>query len=115
MSETDKRKQLRNEYKERNIVGGIYKVTNSHNGMYLVDYALDIQAKENAFSFMISTGSCFDYRLKEDQKTFGNKVFTFEVLETLEKKKEQTRAQFLDDLETMSQLWDEKLDISKKY
>ena len=88
---------------------------NTHSGMYLLDYAVNIQAKQNAFEFMASSDSCFDYRLKKDIEKLGSHVFTFEILETLEKTKEQTQEQFVDDLETLVLLWSEKLDPSKRY
>lgn len=111
----DKRKTLVNEYKQRKIVGGIFRVTNTKNGMYLLDYTPNLQAKQNAFEFMASSGSCFDYKLKRDLDTFGNAAFTFEILETLEKKKEQSQAEFIADLETLTQMWSEKLDSAKRY
>jgi hypothetical protein len=111
----DKRKTLINEYKQGKIVGGIYRVTNTRNGMYLLDHAANLQAKQNSFNFMVSSGSCLDYRLKKDLTTFGEKAFTFEILEAIEKKKEQTQAEFIDDLKMLEQLWSEKLDSSTRY
>jgi 2-phospho-L-lactate transferase/gluconeogenesis factor (CofD/UPF0052 family) len=111
----DRRKTLINQYKQRKIIGGIFRVTNTRNGRYLLDYATNLQAKQNAFDFMVSTNSCFDYRLKDDWNTLGGKAFTFETLETLEKKKEQTQEQFIDDLKTLTNLWSEKLDSATRY
>ena len=111
----DRRKTLRDEYKQGKITGGIYRVTNIHNGMYLLDYAANLQAKQNSFNFMVSSGSCLDYRLKNDLAEFGGKVFIFEMLEALEKKQEQTQDEFIDDLKMLEQLWSVKLDSSKRY
>jgi len=111
----DRRKTLITEYKQRKIIGGIYRITNTRNGMYLLDYATNIQAKQNAFEFMSLSDSCFDYRLKKDRDAFGIKVFSFEILERIERKKEQTQEQFTDDLKMLAQLWSEKLDPSKRY
>ena len=111
----DRRKTLINEYKQRKIIGGIYRVTNTRNGMYLLDYATNLQAKRNAFDFMASSGSCFDYRLKNDLDTFGGKVFTFEILDTIEKKKEQTQDEFIADLEMLILVYSDKLDSATRY
>jgi hypothetical protein len=46
---------------------------------------------------------------------FGDKAFIFEILEALEKKKEQTQDEFIDDLKMLEQLWKEKLDSSTRY
>lgn len=111
----DRRKQLTNEYKQGEVIGGIYRVTNTRNGMYLLDYATNIQSKQNSFNFMVSSGSCLDYRLNKDWTAFGGEAFIFEILEAFGKKKEQTQDEFIDDLRMLEQLWSEKLDSSTRY
>jgi hypothetical protein len=109
------KKTLKEQYKQSKVVGGIYRVMNTRNGMYLFNYTPNIRARQNSFEFMISTGTCFDNRVIKDWESLGSGVFNFEVLETLEKKKDQTQEQFVVDLETLAQMWDEKLDPSKRY
>jgi len=111
----ERRKELITEYKQRKIIGGIYRVTNTKNGMYLLNYAANIQAKQNAFDFTASTSSCFHPKLRNDWAVSGSNAFIFEILETLEKKEEQRQEEFLDDLKTLEQMWSEKLDSSKRY
>jgi hypothetical protein len=109
------KKVLKEEYKQRKISGGIYRVVNTRNGKYVFGYAVDIQAKQNSFNFLGSSGACRDPRAVKDWQTFGNGVFSFEVLETLEKKKDQTQEQFIEDLETLAGIWDEKLGKGNRY
>jgi hypothetical protein len=90
-------------------------VTNARNGMYMLDYAVNIQAKQNAFDFMASSSSCLDYRLKKDLEAFGREVFAFEILETLEKKKDQSQDEFIADLETLAKMYSAKMDSAKRY
>jgi hypothetical protein len=111
----DDRKTLANEYKQRKITGGIYRVMNTHNTMYLLEHATEIQAKQNAFNFMVATSSCFHFKLKEDWALFGGEAFTFEILERLEKKKEQSAEEFVDDLKILEQFWSEKFDPKMRY
>ena len=88
------RKELKDNYKQRKITGGIYRVTNNRSGLYLFHYAPDIQAKQNAFAFSVSSDVVFDNRLRKDWESLGGTSFRFEVLETLDKKKDQTPEQF---------------------
>ncbi|MBN1227106.1 MAG: GIY-YIG nuclease family protein [Deltaproteobacteria bacterium] len=111
----DKRKAIINEYKQRKITGGIYRVTNTRSRRYLLDYTPNIKAKQNAFDFMVSTGSCFHHRLRKDWLEYGGKAFVFEILDTLEKKKEQSQDDFVEDLKVLVQCWREKLDLSTRY
>jgi hypothetical protein len=114
-NEMDRKKTLTSEYKQRRIIGGIYRVTNERNGMYLLDHATNLQAKQNAFDFMVSSTSCFHFKLSKDWAVSGGESFTFEILESLEKKKEQSQDEFVDDLKVLEQMWSVKLDSSMRY
>ena len=111
----DRKKELIQEYKQRKITGGVFRVVNTRNGKYLLDYTPNIEAKQNAFNFTSAQGSCVDYKLRRDCETFGSQAFVFEVLATLVKKSEQTQEEFLDDLKALAQLWAEKMDASLRY
>ncbi len=111
----DRRKALVDQYRQRKVTGGVFRLTNTRNGRYLLDCAADIQARQNSFAFVSSTGAVFDYRLKKEWEECGAGVFVFEVLETLEKKKDQSQEAFLEDLKTLEQMWSEKLDPAKSY
>ena len=111
----EKRKILKEEYKQRKHIGGIFRVTNTENGRYLLAYAVNLQAKQNAFDFMVSSSSCFHHKLSKDWAAFGANAFIFEILESLEKKEEQSQDEFLEDLKILEQIWGEKLDPSMRY
>ncbi len=111
----DRRKKLVNEYKQRKFSGGIYKITNSLNEMYLLGRAQDLKAMQNRFNFSVSTGSCIQPKLQEDWKEFGGKVFTFEILESIEIKEGQSQDEFIDDLKILEEIWRGKLDASNEY
>lgn len=61
------------------------------------------------------TDSTLHPRLQKDWKAWGPQAFTFEVLEELEQKPEQSQAAFMDDLKTLEQLWRTRFDASKAY
>ena len=109
------RKALKDNYKQRKVNGGIYRVTNTRSGKFLLGYTPDVQAKQNAFNFAISSNLFFDPRLREDWGELGGKVFTFEILETLVKKSDQTDEQFMADLQMLEQIWTKKLDVADRY
>lgn len=111
----DDRKARINEYKERKIIGGVFRVINTQNGKYLLDYATDLQAKQNSFNFMVTTNASFDYKMDKDWKEFGAAVFKFEILDSLEKKKDQSSEMFVEDLKTLKQIWLEKGEVGRGY
>ncbi|MEN8613897.1 GIY-YIG nuclease family protein [Dehalogenimonas sp. THU2] len=111
----DNRKDLINAYKQRKITGGVFKVTNTTSGRYLLDSAADIQARQNAFNFSVTTNNPFDYKMRKDWQESGAAAFTFEVLDTLEKKESQSQEQFIEDLKMLEGIWVEKLGGMGRY
>jgi len=111
----DRRKELINEYKQRKQTGGIYKITNSLSGRYILGHAPDLKGMQNRFNFSVSTGSCIHLKLQKDWKEFGGKVFTFDILESIEIKEGQSHDEFDEDLQTLESIWRGKLDASNEY
>ena len=110
-----RRKEIINEYKERNSYGGVYTITNTLNGKYLIGHAANLKSVQNHFQFAVTTGSTIHPKIRKDWEELGTKAFTLEVLEELEKKPEQSQTEFMDDLKTLEQLWHANLDTSKEY
>ena len=111
----DRRKDLINQYKERKLYGGVYKITNERNGKHLLSHAIDIKAVQNRHNFLVTTGACIYPKLEADWKESGGKAFVFEVLEGIEMKEGQSRDDFEADLAMLEELWRERLDASKEY
>ena len=111
----DKRKKLINEYKQRKQTGGIYKITNSLNGRYILGSTRDLRAMQNRFAFSVTTELCIHIKLQEDWQEFKGKTFTFDILELIEKKEAQSQDEFIDDLQTLEEIWRGKFDASNEY
>ena len=109
------RKALSKDYKDRRKVGGVYRITNTANGRYLLGYAADLASVRNRFQFAITTGSTVDPRLRNDWDEYGAAAFTLDVLEELEQAPDQRQADFLEDLKTLEQLLRANLDPTKAY
>ena len=111
----NRRREISKEYKERRLVGGVYTITNTANGRYLMGHAADLASIRNRFQFSVTTGSTVDPRLRADWKTFGAAAFRLDVLEELEQKQDQTQAEFMDDLKTLEDLRRADFDAAKAY
>lgn len=111
----NRRKEIINEYKERKALGGVYKITNTINGKYLLGHAANLKSVQNHFQFAITTGSAIHPTLRKDWQELGAQAFTLEILEELEQKPGQSQTEFLDDLKTLEELWRANLDASKEY
>ena len=111
----DHRRAISKEYKERRLLGGVYTITNTVNGKYILGHAANLASVRNRFQFAVSTGSTVDPRLRQDWAELGARAFTLEVSEELEQRPDQSQAAFLDDLKTLEELWRANLDASKAY
>ena len=111
----NRRKELTNEYKNRKLCGGVYTITNTLNGKYLIDHAANLQSVRNRFQFAVTTGSTIHPKMHKDWQESGAQAFTLTVLEEIEQRPDQSQAEFMDDLATLEQLWRANLDASKEY
>ncbi len=109
------RKAINNAYKARRLNGGVYTITNTVTGKYLIGYAADLKSMQNRFQFAATTGSAVHPKLQADWDKYGAQAFSFKVLEELEQKPEQSQAEFMDELKTLEQLCRINIDESKEY
>jgi hypothetical protein len=91
----NRRKEITNAYKNRKLCGGVYIITNTANGKYLIDHVANLQSAQNHFQFAVTTGSTVHPKLQKDWKELGAQAFTFEIREELEQKPEQSQTAFM--------------------
>lgn len=111
----NRRREISREYKERKLRGGVYLITNTANGKYLLGNTLDVASLRNRFAFAVTTGSAVDPRLREDWRAFGGDAFTLDIVEELEQGEKQSQSEFAEDVKTLEQLKRANLDPSKEY
>lgn len=91
----DSRKALKEQYKNRKVVGGVYRIKCSEiNGGWLRS-TTDMKGAENRYRFLLSTGTCPEPSMAKAWDQFGPSSFSFEVVEELEKKETQTDREFI--------------------
>lgn len=112
---SEQRRKLRDQYKQRRMLGGVYRIRNTVTGRFLLAWEDDLVGAENRLQFSQQTGGCSLPWLREDWNAHGPDSFVFERLEELEQKETQTREEFLSDLETLLEMWEEKTDLSMAY
>lgn len=109
MGKTQHQKDLLAAYKERTVVGGVCALRSAVTGRVFLISAPDPKGQRNRFQFSVSADACMFAALLPDWRAHGGASFTFDVLEELEKKPDQTDRQFRDDLDALTALWRERL------
>lgn len=103
------KKELQAEYKEREIVGGVYIIRNTFKNKVLLESTTDLQGIKNRFEFSKKVGSCVNMKLQKDWLEQDSSQFVLEVLEELEMVKTQTPKEFKADTDLLKEIWLEKL------
>lgn len=111
----DKKRELVSQYKQKKTKGGVYKITNTANGKYMLKAEVDLQSFQNRFNFSMRMNSCLHPKLQKDFEEYGAGAFTLEFLEETEKKEDESAMGFRDRLKRMEEAWTEKSDPEKAY
>jgi hypothetical protein len=103
------RKALKEQFKNRLLIGGIYCIKCSGNNNLWIRATTDMQSAKNRFIFSMSINSCPETCMIESWNQFGASAFSFKILEEIQKKETQTEREFSDDVNTLLEIWSEKL------
>lgn len=104
----DRKKELRNAYKSKPVVGGVCCIRCSDSGHMWLQATKDTESLRNRFNFAVSTKSSPDPTVRAEWEKYGPEAFSFEVLEELKKDEDQTDKEFSDDIDALYELWLEK-------
>jgi hypothetical protein len=103
------KKTLKEQYKYRTLIGGVYCVKCNGTINKWIRATTDMQGSKNRFTFCVSAKSCPELCMMEAWNQFGASAFSFEILEEISKKEAQTEREFSDDINTLLDIWIEKL------
>jgi excinuclease UvrABC nuclease subunit len=82
----DYKKELKQQFKEAPVDGGVYQIKNEKTGKILVGSTKNLKTL-NGVKFMLTNGTYTTHKeLQEEWNHFGKDAFQFEILEKLEKK-----------------------------
>ncbi|QED49350.1 GIY-YIG nuclease family protein [Cytobacillus dafuensis] len=83
----DRKKELKQLYKETEVEAGVYQIKNTQNGKLFVGSTRNTRTLKGK-KFSLEMGTDTNKRLQEEWNQFGKDAFVFEILEVLKKKKE---------------------------
>jgi len=103
------RKEMQLQYKDREVIGGVYVIRNLINNKLFLDASTDLPGSKNRFDFAQSSGSSVYLKLQKDWSEQGGGQFAFEVLEELKMGENQSHAEFKSEITLLKDMWYEKL------
>lgn len=84
----DRKKELKQQYKEIKIEAGVYQVRNTHNQKVFIASTRNLKTL-NGKEMQLKSGSFLNKSLQEEWKRCGPEAFVIEVLEVLVKPTEE--------------------------
>jgi hypothetical protein len=84
----DRKKELKQQYKEIIIEAGVYQIRNTHNQKVFIASTRNLKTL-NGKEMQLKSGNFLNKLLQEEWRQFGPKAFVFEVLEVLVKPEEE--------------------------
>lgn len=104
----DRKKELKHQYQEIEIVAGVYQIKNSLNGKLFVESTRNLKTI-NGVKFMLNNNTHINKELQSDWNEVGKEAFSFEILETLKKDESDPYFNAKEALKAMEQKWLEEL------
>jgi hypothetical protein len=105
---SNKKKELKREYKQSYRQMGVYQIRNLVNDKVLVGAALNLPGIFNRYKFQLRMGSHQNKTLQAEWNEFGSESFVFEILDELTPR-EGPGHDYREDLAFLEELWLEKL------
>jgi len=102
------KKELKEQYKNRIVIGGVYSITCNGNGRMWIKSTKNLEGQKNRFDFSISINFCPDASMYAEWNQYGAKSFSFTILEEIKKGETQTEQEFSDDIDVLYEMWFEK-------
>lgn len=103
----DRKRELKQIYKDMKQEGGVYQIRNTVNQKVMVISTPNLKTI-NGKRIGLQTGGFINAELQHEWNQFGEEAFVFEVLEVLEEKEGESFNE-KDELKKMGQKWLDKL------
>lgn len=102
------KRELKENYKNRTVIGGVYCIKCNANGHMWIKSTTDLMGQKNKFEFSISAHSCLEPQMYKEWNQYGADSFSFVILEEIKKGETQTEREFADDIDILLEMWTEK-------
>ena len=104
----ERKKELKQQYQEIEIVGGVYQIKNNINGKLFVEKTRNIKTI-NGVKFTLNNNTHKNKKLQSDWSKYGKDAFSIDILEVLKKDEENPYYNEKEALKEMEQKWLDQL------
>ena len=105
----DRKKELKEQYKQMKPEMGIMIVQNKINNKYILVPTQNLKGMINRVRFQLKSGGHPNRELQMEWDKLGEDSFNLEILEKLEYDKDENKEDYSEELNIMEVIWAEKL------
>jgi hypothetical protein len=105
----DRRKELKEQYKQMKPDMGVFAIKSKAGSGYYIEAARNLKGAINRNRFQLGNGSHPNRELQKEWKELGEDGFTIEILEKLEYDKDASKTDYSEELELLKMMCEEKL------
>lgn len=98
------RKELKDEYKQKKSVMGIFQIKNRINNKIFIGSSADLKAIWNRYKMMLKFGNHPNEALQKDWNEYGEENFAYEIITEL-KQEEDKEIDYLKELQELEKLF----------
>lgn len=104
----DRQTELKKAYKQTQTPMGVYQIKNTQNGKLFIGSSMNLPGKINGHKFSLKYGGHINKDMQNDYNKYGERSFTFEVLDYLEPKNDPA-INYKEELNLLEEMWLQKL------
>ncbi len=105
----EQKKELKQQYKMMKPAMGIFTIRSKSSDKCYLEATPNLTGAINGAKFKLEAGVHVNRELQKDWNEYGENGFTFEVLETLEPDRDETKTSYQEELKILQMLWEEKM------
>jgi len=105
----DRKKELKEQYKQMKTEMGIMLVQNKINNKYILVTTQNLKGMINRIRFQLKSGGHPNKELQKEWNELGEDDFEIKILEILEYDKDELKTDYSEELNIMEIMWAEKL------
>ncbi len=105
----DRKKQLKEQYKQMKPQMGIFMIRCKCNNKYYVRATQNLKGVMNSTKFQLNANGYPNGELQKEWTEYGTDNFEMEILETLQYDKDESKTDYSEELDILKIVWDEKL------
>lgn len=105
----DRRKELKEQYKNMKPEMGIFIIKAKFNDKCLIESSKDLKSTINGSKFRLKSSNHLNNSLQQDWIKYGEESFNVEILENLQYDKDESKMDYSEELEILKLIWIERL------